>query len=118
MEAAVSFDPEWNRKLAGDKGFDCRLELGWEETFVGPNSSMGSFEAEAYVARPSHADDVPERRSGEVGICGCLAATASTGAERSLSWRLTAPISAPQVNAGDPRISLECELGLELAWSW
>lgn len=120
IEAAVSFDPGWNKKLAGDKRFDSRFSVGWEGIPIGSPSSTYAVCGEGYIALPppAPADGTTADRIGELGLCGEAVMTTVSGAERSLSCRFTIPFPAETGELElEPERERELELELEIEFS-
>ncbi|MBN1859332.1 hypothetical protein JW848_09025 [Candidatus Bipolaricaulota bacterium] len=113
IEVATSFDPDWNKRLAGDKRFNRRLAIGWEMSIPNPTTCAGTFTGEGYAAFPSHAEDVSGSGPGQAGISGCLSTVTAAGAECDLSCRWIATFAEVEE---DPAVNLALEL--ELVWIW
>ncbi len=109
IEAAVSFEPEWNKKLTGDKRFDRVVRAQWEEELIAVPGPF-SYEGEVYIAVPS---DIHEGSDGEIGFFGQVSRTTPAEAERRLSCRFTAPFPTP---AESDEGTWELEVGL--FWGW
>ena len=110
IEAAVSFDPEWNKKLTGDKRFDRRVGVQWEKTLITTSSTL-SHEGGASIAV---SPDIREDSDGEIGFFGQVSATTPAGTERRLSCRFTASLPPP-VESNES--VWELEVGLFWGWS-
>ena len=109
IEAAASFDPEWNKKLTGDKRFDRGLRVQWEEEFVTVPNTL-SRDGEVYIAVAPNLRDDPE---GEIGFLARISETTPTETERRLSCRFKAPFPA---RSESDEASWEMEIGL--FWGW
>ena len=113
IEAATSFDPGWNKKLAGDKRFNRRVVIGWEMSIPSPTTCALTFIGEGYAAFR----EVPGAKPGQVGVSGCLSTIDAAGSQRELSGRWVATFPEPETDlAGDPAVELTLEL--ELVWTW
>ncbi len=109
IEAAVSFEPDWNKKLTGDKRFERVVRVQWAKNLNTLSSTL-SCEGEAYIAVPPNLREDPD---GEIGFLAQISATTATETERRLSYRFTAPFPFPPGSDATP---WETEVGF--FWGW